>query len=156
MSVPYSFTTVTSATGAQLDANFAACAQLNAQNTLAGTLNFAPSVIIPSANTTNIGAAASNNITISGVATIVAFDVIAEGALRYVTYSGACSLSYNAVSMQLIGGVNRTVTVGDFSIFRSLGGGNWREEVYMPIAGYLPAATASMQPFFARQFFPTF
>jgi hypothetical protein len=40
MSVPNTFAAVTTATGAQLDANFAACAQLNANNTLAGTNTF--------------------------------------------------------------------------------------------------------------------
>ena len=128
MTVPTLFAAVTTATGAQLDANFAACAQLDAANNLTNQINYAPSVVLTSAATVNIGAAASNNITISGTNAVSAFDVIGEGALRYITYSGAVPLTYNAVSMQLIGGVSRTVSVGDNSIFRSLGSGNWKEE----------------------------
>lgn len=130
MSVPHSFSAVTSATGQQLDDNFAACLQLNAANTLSNQLNYAPSVSIASAATVNIGAAASNNITISGTTTITAFDTIAEGAIRIVTYSGAVPITYNATSMQLIGAISRTNNVGDVSVFRSLGTGNWKELFY--------------------------
>ena len=144
MTVPNAFAAVSTATGAQLDANFAACLQLNAANTLTNQLNYAPSVVIASASTVNIGAAASNNITISGTATINAFDTIAEGALRYVTYSGASTLTYNVTSMQLVGAANRTVASGDFSLFRSLGSGNWREEIYLPAAGYVITGQGGM------------
>lgn len=129
MSVPNQFSAVTSATGAQLDANFAACVQLNAPNVLSNQLNHAPSVVLASAGTVNIGAAASNNITISGAVTITAFDTIAEGALRIVTFTGAPLLTYNVTSMQLIGAISRTYSAGDVSLFRSLGGGNWKEEL---------------------------
>ena len=143
MSVPNAFAAVTSATGQQLDDNFAACAQLNAANTLANQLNFAPSVVLASAGTVNIGAAISNNITISGAVTITAFDTIAEGALRILTFTGAPLLTYNVTSMQLIGGGSRTVAAGDVSLFRSLGGGNWKEEL-SSYSNFFAPITASL------------
>lgn len=130
MSVPNSFSAVTSATGKQLDDNFAACLQLDEANKLTNALNHATSVVLASASTVNIGAAASNNITISGAVQIDAFDTIAEGALRLVTFTGAPLVTYNVTSMQLIGGASRTMAAGDTSLFRSLGGGNWKEELY--------------------------
>ena len=51
MSVPNTFATSTSATGAQLDQNFAACAQLNANNAFSGTNTFPTQS--PGDNTTN-------------------------------------------------------------------------------------------------------
>ena len=129
MSVPNPFAAATNATGAQLDENFAAVAQLNAPNTLSNQLNYAPSVSLASAATVAIGAAASNNITITGAVTINAFDTIAEGALRYVTFTGVPTITYNVTSMQLINGVTRVAIAGGTSLFRSLGGGNWKEEL---------------------------
>lgn len=145
MSVPNAFTAVTSATGAQLDANFGACVQLNAANVLSNQLNFAPPVILASASTVNIGAAASNNIQISGVVTVNAFDTIAAGAIRFITWTGASTVTYNATSMQLVGAATRTNFAGDTSIFLSLGSGNWQELVYQKITGFpiVPTATVA-------------
>lgn len=140
MSVTNTFANVTTATGAQLDQNFADCLQLNAANKLTNSLNYATSVTLASAASVAIGAAASNNITISGTTTITSFDTIAEGAIRHVTYSGAVPITYNVTSMQLVGGVSRTNAVGDVSIFRSLGSGNWVEEFYQPASGILVSA----------------
>lgn len=87
------------------------------------------SVSLASASTVNIGAAASVNITISGSVTINAFDSIIEGALKLVTFTGTPQLTYNATSMQLINGATRTIAANSVSLFRSLGGGNWKEEL---------------------------
>lgn len=156
MSVPNSFAAVTSATGAQLDANFAATVQLNAVNNLTGVINDAPPITLASATTVNIGGAASSNIIISGTTSIAAFDTVQAGAIRVVTYSGAVPIQYNAVSMSLVGGANRVNAAGDVSIFQSLGSGNWDEISYMPAAGYLTGAQTAVAPFFVKQFFPTF
>ena len=142
MSVPNLFAAVTSATGAQLDADFAACVQLNANNALTGRIDWAAPVILASLATVNIGAAASNNIQISGSTPITAFDVIAAGATRYITWTGAVPLVYNVTSMQLVGAANRTNGIGDTSTFVSLGSGNWKEQSYQQMSG-IPASSTS-------------
>lgn len=87
-------------------------------------------VSLTAATTTNIGAALSANITITGTTTITAFDNVIAGILRLVYWSAATPITYNVTNMQLMGGGNRTNSAGDFSIFRSLGSGNWVEEVF--------------------------
>jgi len=52
------------------------------QLTLTNALNTAPPVSLASASSVAIGAAASNNLTITGTTTITAFDTIAAGATR--------------------------------------------------------------------------
>lgn len=105
-----------------------------------GAVNFAAPIVIPSSATVAIGGAASNNIIISGNTTVTAFDTVAAGWTRQVWYSGAVPLTYNATTMQLVGSANRTVGVGDFSLFVSLGSGNWKELVYQPQGGYITPA----------------
>lgn len=104
-----------------------------------------PPVTIASATSTPIGLGlgASNQVTISGTTTITSFDTIAAGTLRYVTYSGAVPITYDATKMQLVGAASRTYAVGDVSIFESLGAGNWKEIVYQPISGLYNTTTAS-------------
>jgi hypothetical protein len=103
--------------------------------TLTSALNEAPPVTLASAGTVAIGAAASNSITVTGTTTITAFDTIAAGALRHVTFSGALSLTYNATSMQLPGGANITTAAGDVAEMVSLGGGNWKCNAYERASG---------------------
>lgn len=94
--------------------------------TMTGALNSAPPVSLASAATVNIGAAASNNVTISGTTTITAFDTIAAGAVRKVTFSGSLTLTHNAASLILPSASNITTAAGDVAEFVSLGSGNWR------------------------------
>lgn len=82
--------------------------------------------ILPSAASVAIGGAAVNNITISGTTTITSFDNVAEGTLRFINFSGAMLLTYNATSLILPGAANITTSVNDSAIFKSLGGGNWQ------------------------------
>lgn len=103
-----------------------------------------PTVSLPSAATMNIGFAASINILISGTTTISAFDAAAEGTTRWVTFSGALTLKYNAASMQLPGAADIVTRAGDVAVFKSLGGGNWKCMAYQRISGTGPVA-ASMQ-----------
>ena len=98
--------------------------------TLTGALNESPPVTLASAATVNIGAAASNNITITGTTTITAFDTIASGAVRRVTFSGALTLSHNGTSLILPEGISIPTAAGDTAEFLSLGSGNWRCTVY--------------------------
>lgn len=87
-------------------------------------------ISIASASTTNIGAALSLTVSITGTTTITAFDTVLAGIYRYVSWTDATPVTYNVTSMQLVGNENRTYAAGDFSIFRSLGSGNWSEELY--------------------------
>ncbi len=109
-------------------------------------VNFAADVNIASATTTNIGAAASNNLTVTGVATINAFDNVTAGMHRYLTFTGALTLTYNATSMILPTAANITTAAGDTALFKSLGSGNWKCLFYIradgtALAGNTAAAT---------------
>lgn len=98
-------------------------------------VNFAAGVTVPSATSTPIGAAASNNITVSGVATITSFDNVTAGIIRYVTFSGVLTLTHNATSLILPGAANITTAAGDAGVFQSLGSGNWKCLVYQKADG---------------------
>ena len=95
-------------------------------DTMRGALNWANAVTLPSASTVNIGAAASNYVVISGTTTITAFDTIAQGAMRWVRFSGALTLTYNATSLILPSSANITTAAGDEAVIVSEGSGNWR------------------------------
>lgn len=103
--------------------------------TLTQALNHAPSVSIASAATVNIGAAASNLITITGTTTITAFDTIASGAIRVLTFAGALTFTHNATSLILPGAANITTAAGDVAVMLSLGSGNWKCIAYQRASG---------------------
>lgn len=94
--------------------------------TMTGSLNQAPIVSLASAATVNIGAAAANDLTITGTTAITAFDTVASGVQKRLTFAGALTLTYNATSLILPGAANITTAAGDVATFVSLGGGNWR------------------------------
>ncbi len=96
-------------------------------------------ILLTAATTTNIGAALSVNITISGTTSITAFDTVLAGIVRFVYWSAATPIVYNVTSMQLISSVSRTNNAGDFSVFCSLGSGNWIEEIYQQRTGNISA-----------------
>lgn len=98
-----------------------------------------PTVILPSAATVNIGFAASANILITGTTTITAFDVIAEGTLRWVVFAGALTLVHNGASFYLPGGASIATAAGDVALFKSLGGGNWKCMLYERVGLRYPA-----------------
>lgn len=111
--------------GSIADGSITSAKLANAQLTLPNALNYAAPVTLASASSVAIGAAASNNITISGTTTITSFDTIAAGARRNVKFSGALTLTYNATSLILPGAANITTAANDNAEFLSLGGGNW-------------------------------
>lgn len=102
-----------------------------------------PTVTLPSAATVNIGFAASNSIAITGTTTITAFDSIAEGTTRWVTFGGALTLTHNAASLQLPGAANIVTTAGDVALFKSLGAGNWKCMAYQRISGTGPVVASA-------------
>jgi hypothetical protein len=99
------------------------------------TINMPAAVTLASAATVNIGAALSSNITISGTTAITAFDTVANGIKRDVSFSGVLTLTHNSTSLILPGGANITTAAGDCATFLSLGSGNWRCIKYVPAAG---------------------
>lgn len=92
-------------------------------------------VTLPSAGTVNIGFAGALNVAITGTTTITGFDVYAEGTLRYVTFSGAMTLTHNAAVLVLPGAANILTVSGDVGIFKSNGSGKWTCMVYHRQAG---------------------
>lgn len=88
-------------------------------------LNHAASVDVSSAGTTNIGAALSNNVRITGSVTITAFDTVTAGIRRTVRFAAALTLTHNGTSLILPGGQNITTVADDTAEFLSLGSGNW-------------------------------
>lgn len=88
-------------------------------------LNMAAETDVASSGTTNIGAALSNNVRITGTTTITAFDSVGAGIRRNVRFQGALTLTYNGTSLILPGGQNILTVADDTAEFLSLGSGNW-------------------------------
>lgn len=80
---------------------------------------------IASAATTDLGLAAGRIVDVSGTATITSFGTAAAGVWRIVRATGAFTLTHNATSLILPGGLNITTVSGDALIAVSLGSGNW-------------------------------
>lgn len=103
-------------------------------------------VNVASAATTNIGAAASPNVNITGTTTITAFDTVASGIKRWVTFTGILTLTHNGTSLILPGAANITTAAGDTALFESEGGGNWRGLAYQKASGTAVVGGAATTP----------
>ncbi|WP_454863375.1 hypothetical protein [Pseudomonas hormoni] len=103
--------------------------------TLTGPINDATPQTIASATTTDIGAATSNVVYISGTTTITGLGTIAAGARRTVRFLGSLVLTYNVTSLILPAAVNITTAANDTAEFVSLGSGNWLCLRYNPASG---------------------
>lgn len=95
-----------------------------AGDTMGGALNWATPVSIASAATTNIGAAASNLVSVTGTTTITGFDS-APGAMRTVIFNTALTLTHSA-GLILPGAANIVTAAGDIATFINVGGTTWR------------------------------
>lgn len=131
-----------------LSTTFTASALATTTGTI-NILNTAQGTNLASASTVNIGAATGNYVNITGTTTITAFDTIAAGATRTVTFSGILTLTYNATSLILPGAGNITTAAGDSAIFTSLGSGNWKCTQYQtqgntPGGGFTASSTATL------------
>ena len=118
-----------------LQAAVASALVAKAGDTMTGALNWSATQTIASAATTDIGAATSNSVIVSGTKTITALGTIAAGAERVVQFSGALTLTHNATSLILPGGASITTAAGDVASFVSLGAGNWRCTGYQKANG---------------------
>lgn len=111
-----------------------------ARQIMADTRYLCAAATVASAATTDLGASDETWLTISGVTTITSFGTVSAGIYKFVTFSGALTLTHNATSLILLGGANRTTVAGDCGLYLSLGSGNWKEYFYSPItaAPYQP------------------
>lgn len=91
---------------------------------------------VASAATTNIGAAAGQNIRITGTATITAFDSAAAGVTRRGRFAGALTLTHNATTLILPNGQSIVTAAGDTFEFLSLGSGNWVLTNYQKVGAF--------------------
>lgn len=91
---------------------------------------------VASATTTDIGAAASQNVRITGTASISSFGTVAAGTVRRCRMAGALTLTHNATSLILPGGANIVTVAGDCFEAISLGSGNWVVRDYQAAVGF--------------------
>lgn len=126
-----------------LQAAVASALVAKAGDTMTGALNWSATQTIASAATTDIGAATSNSVIVSGTTTITGLGTIAAGAERVVQFSGALTLTHNATSLILPGGASITTAAGDGAYFVSLGAGNWRCTGYQKANGQAVVASGA-------------
>jgi hypothetical protein len=93
-----------------------------------------PFVNVASAATADIGAAASQNVTITGTTTITSFGTVAAGTFRRLVFSGALTLTHNATSLILPQGGDVITAIGDSLQAVSLGSGNWKVTSYQKVS----------------------
>lgn len=82
---------------------------------------------LASAATTDLSTATGGYVHITGTTTITSFGTLPAGRVKALVFDGALTLTYNATSLILQGGVNYTTAAGDVLVFVSEGAGNWRE-----------------------------
>ena len=93
---------------------------------------------LTAASTVDLNSATGNYIHINGTPpiTINSFGTCPAGARFILMFETAITLTYNATSLIIPGGTNKTVVAGDCCMIISEGGGDWR------IVGYFVAAGA--------------
>lgn len=92
---------------------------------------------VTSGTTTDLGAVASRNVTITGTATITGFGTVKAGVTRKCRVASAgLALTYNATSLILPGGSDIVCTAGDTFTAISLGSGNWIVTDFVPAASH--------------------
>jgi hypothetical protein len=94
-----------------------------------------PYADVASATTTDIGAAASQNVNITGTTTITGFGTVAAGTVRDGIFADILTLTHNGTSLILPGAANITTAAGDSFRAVSLGSGNWRVTEYERASG---------------------
>lgn len=99
--------------------------------------------VVASASTCDIGAAATDRVSITGTTTITSFGTDID-AIRFVSFTGALTLTHNATSLILPTGANITTAAGDCAIFSSDASGYWRCLAYQRADGS-PLAIAADQ-----------
>lgn len=98
-------------------------------------INTNKSVNLASASTVDLSTVTGNFVHITGTTTITALGTVDAGALRWLTFDGALTLTHNATSLILPGGANITTAAGDGMLVVSEGSGNWRCLMYQKANG---------------------
>lgn len=111
---------------------------------------FPGEVDVASASTTDLGAAVSVNVRITGTTTINGFGTANAGIYRRGRFADALQLTHNATSLILPGGANITTAANDRFTALSLGSGNWLVTSYVkadgqPIVGASLSAASQAQ-----------
>lgn len=88
-----------------------------------------------SATTVDLGALSTSKVRITGTTTISSFGTATSGVARWLRFSAAAPLVYNAASMILPGGANITTAANDTALAISLGSGNWEVHQYQRASG---------------------
>lgn len=101
-------------------------------------------VDVASATTTNIGAAASQYVRITGTTTIEAFDDVPAGVTRELLFDASLTIDHDATGLINLTGDDIVTSPGDMAIFRSEGSGNWRMTSYERANG-LALASSGLQ-----------
>lgn len=94
-------------------------------NMSGAAFNAAAFVDVASASTTDIGAAASNNVRITGTTSITSFGTASAGVTRRLRFAAALTLTYNGTSLILPTSANIVTAADDTCTATSLGGGDW-------------------------------
>lgn len=82
---------------------------------------------IASDTTTELGSVLAQSLSVTGTTTITGFGSTAPtGALKFLTFTGALTLTHNATSLILPTEANITTRAGDTAIVQHEGSGNWR------------------------------
>jgi len=81
---------------------------------------------ISSATTTDIGTKTQGYLAVSGTTTITALGTPTNKTEYTLKFDGALTLTHNATSLILPGGVNVLTIAGEVAKFRHEGSGNWR------------------------------
>ena len=98
-----------------------------------GTASVASAAMVDLCATAN---APQAYITITGNTTITSFGSTCKaGHVKFVTFTGALTLTYNAASLIIPGAQNVTTSAGDQAVLLSLGSGNWQVAFYQPSSG---------------------
>lgn len=103
-------------------------------------LAFGPYTTIASATTTDLSTVATVGVSITGTTTITGFGTGAS-LLRIGKFAGALTLTHNATSLILPGGLNITTAAGDRFVALSDASGNWTVIDYVRADGH-PLTTA--------------
>jgi hypothetical protein len=96
---------------------------------------------VASAATTNLCSSGGttvrgSNIAITGTTAITSFgSFCVPGQIKFLTFGGALTLTYNAASMILPTGASITTATGDTALAIYLGSGNWQILFYQPATG---------------------
>lgn len=104
---------------------------------MADCRTLAASDTIASATTCDLGSKDATFLTVSGTTAITGLGTVSAGIWKYVTFSGALTLTHNATSLILPGAANITTVAGDTALFLSLGSGNWRCMTYQGIGAVI-------------------